>query len=65
MSISLDLSLIDSPSQELRELLDEFQLGRAFDEITADILSKPKVSVETILDARLLQLQGHLGLVLA
>jgi multiple sugar transport system substrate-binding protein len=43
----------------------EFQLGRAFDEITADILDKPNLSVETILDTHLLPLQEHLELILA
>ena len=43
----------------------EFQLGRAFDDITANILNKAEISVETILNTHLLQLQEHLELILA
>jgi hypothetical protein len=43
----------------------EFQLGRAFDDITADILNKPEISVDNILNTHLLQLQEHLELILA
>jgi multiple sugar transport system substrate-binding protein len=43
----------------------EFQLGRAFDDITADILNQPEIPVDTILNTHLLQLQEHLELILA
>ncbi len=43
----------------------EFQLGRAFDDITADILKMTGLPVETILDTHLQQLQEHLELMLA
>jgi hypothetical protein len=42
----------------------EFQLGRALDDITADILNKTDLSVETILDTHLSQMQEHLELML-
>ena len=42
----------------------EFQLGRAFDDITADILNKADMSVETILVTHLQQLQEHIELIL-
>jgi hypothetical protein len=43
----------------------EFQLGRAFDDITADIINNTDTSVETILHTRLQQMQAHLELMLA
>ena len=43
----------------------EFQLGRALDDITADILSNEDMSVKTILDTHMLQMQEHLELMLA
>lgn len=43
----------------------EFQLGRAFDDITSDILNKTNLPVETILDTHLQQIQEHLELMLA
>ena len=43
----------------------EIQLGRAFDDITADILNKADMPVDTILNTRLQRLQEHLELILA
>ena len=43
----------------------EFQLGRAFDDITTDIFNRTELSVETILDTHLQQIQENLELMLA
>jgi hypothetical protein len=43
----------------------EFQLGRAFDDVTADIINKIDQPVETILNNHLLKMQEHLELMLS